>query len=217
MSEPREHTAEERARTAVAEQLRRMSHELVRGDHAVDELWAMAERLRGEADTLAAPGDRVRDFSRFDAPAAVPVPADGEEFFNSPDRAVSGVGHPYAVPLRVFRQGDRAVTDVTLELGFQGAPGMAHGGFVAAIFDDLLGYLMMLQGTIAFTAYLTVNYKIGTPIGEPLRFEAWIDRVEGKKLFLAGECRNDADDVLTTCEALFIDASAHFAALAGGS
>lgn len=194
--------------------MRRIANDLLRGDHAASDLLAMAERLRVEADALSAAPDRVPDYSRFDQPESMPIPAEGEEFFNSPDRPFSGRGHPYGLPLRVYREGDRAVTDVVLERAHQGAPGMAHGGFVAAIYDDLLGFLLMFQETIAFTAYLTVNYKAGTMIGEPLRYEGWIDRVEGKKIFLAGECCDSSGTVVTTCEGLFIDASDRFRDLA---
>lgn len=216
MTDPREYTEEERARALVAEQLRRISHELMRGDHRASELGAMAERLRTEAEELAGVDDRVRDFTRFAEPGIMPTPADGEEFFNSPDRPVSGLGHPWSIPLRVFRKGDRAVSDVVLGRGFEGAPHMAHGGFVAAIFDDLLGFLLMLEGVMAFTASLTVNFHRGTPIGAPLRFEAWTDRTDGRKLFLAGECRDANGELLTSSEGLFIDARDHFDALVAG-
>ncbi|MEM7095282.1 MAG: PaaI family thioesterase [Actinomycetota bacterium] len=211
----REYTAEEAARVAVADQFRRLATEVMRGAHAETDLLELAERLRSEADALALHPDRERDYTRFEAPDSMPVPADGEEFFNSPDRPFSGLGQPWSLPMRVFRQGDRAIVDLTLDISHQGAPGMAHGGFVAAIFDDLLGFLLSLQETIAFTAWLTVNYHEGTMIGEPLRFEAWIDRVEGKKLFLCGECRDSVGELVSSAEGLFIDATEHFRRLAG--
>ena len=210
----RDYTPEENARVALTDQMRRMANDLLRGDHSASDLLAMAERLQVEADALSAAPDRVPDYSRFDEPDSMPIPEEGEEFFNSPDRPFSGRGHPYGLPLRVYRHGDRAVTDVVLDRSHQGAPGMAHGGFVAAIYDDLLGFLLMFQETIAFTAYLTVNYKAGTMIGEPLRYEGWIDRVEGKKIFLAGECHDSSGTLVTTCEGLFIDASDRFRELA---
>ncbi len=210
----RDYTPEEDARVAVTDQTRRIATDLLRGDHSASDLLALAERLRVEADALSAVPDRVPDYSRFDQPDSMPVPDEGEEFFNSPDRPFSGRGHAYGLPMRVYREGDRAVTDIVLDLSHQGAPGMSHGGFVAAIYDDLLGFLLLLEETMAFTAYLTINYKAGTIIGEPLRFEAWIDRVEGKKLFLAGECRDSSGTIVTTAEGLFIDASDKFRELA---
>ena len=217
MAAGRAHTEVELAQSEVAEQIRRISHDLLRGDHTPEALLALAERLRSEGDLLAARPDKVPDYSRFNEPDSMPVPDDGEEFFNSPDRPVSGVGHPWSVPLRVYREGDRAVTDVVLGRAFQGAPGMSHGGFVAAIYDDLLGFLLMLEETIAFTAWLTVNYTAGTMIGTPLRFDAWIDRTEGRKLFLKGICHDAEGTEISSCEGLFIDATEHFRSLANSA
>jgi acyl-coenzyme A thioesterase PaaI-like protein len=139
----------------------------------------------------------------------MPVPDDGEPFFNAPDRPFSGVGTPWSVPMHVVREGDRAVCELVMGPAFEGAPGMAHGGVVAGIYDDLLGFLLMLQGTVAFTAYLTVNYHQATKVGEHLRFEAWVERTEGKKLYLAAECHS-GDELITSSDGLFIDALEHF-------
>lgn len=212
----RDYTPDENARIAVAEQLRRMSHELMRGDHDPASLHEMAGRLQVESNQLAARPDRVRDRRRFEDPDSMPVPEDGEAFFNAPDRPISGVGTAWSIPLHVIRHGDRAVTDVVLEPGFEGAPGMAHGGIVAAIYDDLLGFLNMLHGKMAFTAALTVNYHAGTMIGAPLHFEAWIERIEGRKMFLAADCHS-GDELISSCTSLFIDATDHFAALASAA
>jgi acyl-coenzyme A thioesterase PaaI-like protein len=212
----REYSAEENARVAVVDQFRRVASELMRGDHDEASLLALADRLRAEADALANTPDRQRDYTRFEESGSFTPPAEGEEFFNSPDRPFSGRGQPWSLPMRVYRKGDRAVTDLVLDRSHEGAPGMAHGGFVAAIFDDLLGFLLVLQETIAFTAYLTVNYHQGTMIGEPLRFEGWIERVEGKKLYLAGECRDSDGRLVTSAEGLFIDAMEQFRKLADG-
>ena len=209
----REYTPEENARIAVATQLRQISHDLMRGDHDPDELHALAGRLGVEAELLAAPPDRVRDRLRFDDPESMPVPGQGEPFFNAPDRPFSGVGTPWSVPMHVVREGDRAVTELVLGPAFEGAPLMSHGGIVAGIFDDLLGFLLVLQGTVAFTAYLTVNYHQATKLGELLRFEAWVDRVDDKKLFLSAECHSGGQ-LITSSNGLFIDASQYFNSLA---
>lgn len=205
-------TEDELGRIAVAEQMRRGAHLLAGRTVAPDALNAMAQRLATEFDKLEALPPFERDRSRFESPADMPCPDDGAEFYNSPSRPISGLGTAWSIPLRVFRDGDDAVTSVTLGPGHEGAPERAHGGFVAAIYDDLLGFLLMLHGGIAFTAYLTVNYVAGTPIGVPIEFRARIERLEGKKLFLVGEChRTDTGELVSTCESLFIDAADFFA------
>lgn len=204
-----DHSPDDLARVSFADQFRRLGHLLRAGEHDVDEIRLMAARLGAEADRLEGAPPRSRTVSGFADKLQRVMPADGELFPNDLDRPVSGHGNPFAVPLTVRRVGVRAVTDVVIEAGFEGAPGMCHGGYVAAIYDDLLGFLLMLQQTIAFTASLTVNYHEGTPMAAPLHFEAWVDRVEGKKLFLAAECHSE-DRLLTSCTALFIDVRERF-------
>lgn len=51
-------------------------------------------------------------------------------------------------------------------------PARAHGGIVAAVFDDTMGFVLSMQGTPAFTGRLTDSYLAPTPVGEELEFRA---------------------------------------------
>jgi hypothetical protein len=55
------------------------------------------------------------------------------------------------VAIRVHREGDDAVALAVLGHAFEGAPGRAHGGIVAAIFDDAVGFVLSMETTPAFT------------------------------------------------------------------
>lgn len=193
----------ERARIAVADQLRRGTHGLVGKDHQADELRELAGRLEREFDTFASKPNRVKDPGKWQSPTIIEPPEDGRAFPTEPDRPVSGSANPWSVPLHVIREADRAVTTVTLGAAFEGAPGRSHGGVVSAIFDDLCGFCLVLERKLAYTAYITVSYKAATPLHVPLQFSAWIDERNGRKLRLAGECLLQGE-VLTTCDALFL-------------
>jgi acyl-coenzyme A thioesterase PaaI-like protein len=69
---------------------------------------------------------------------------------------------------------------------YEGPPGCVHGGFVAAAFDEVLGYAQSLTGNPGMTGTLTVRYRRPTPLHTELRFEAHVDRVEGRKIFALG-------------------------------
>jgi acyl-CoA synthetase (AMP-forming)/AMP-acid ligase II len=115
------------------------------------------------------------------------------------------VGHcnPISPPMKLWPEGDDARGSLTFGLQFGGAPGVAHGGFVAAAFDQLFGYLGVVRGMPALTASLTVHYRKPTPIATELQFDATVERVDGRKSFVRGRCR--AGDVVTAeAEALFI-------------
>jgi acyl-coenzyme A thioesterase PaaI-like protein len=61
-----------------------------------------------------------------------------------------------------------------------GGPGVAHGGWTAAIFDEVLGKLPNMHGVLAVTKTLTVDYARPMPVGRWLRGEARADsRADG--------------------------------------
>lgn len=83
----------------------------------------------------------------------------------------------------------------TLGTGYEGQAGLLHGGVLAAILDTCFASAVVLDGGPgAFTGTLTVRYEQPTPLHTELVFEAWNERVEGRKVF--GEGRVLAGDVV---------------------
>ena len=195
----------EAARVALAAELRRGMHLVVGREPSTAEMQALTEQLQAVFDQLEKMVPRDRG-APWGGAIEDQVPADGEPFPDSMNRPVSGSGNPFAVPMTMYRQGEMVVSTVTLEDAFEGAPGRSHGGLVSAIFDDLFGSLPMLHNKIAFTGSLTVNYVGPSPVRAPVTFRGWIDRVEGKKLFIEGDAHH-GDDLVTTASAVFIDAT----------
>ena len=70
--------------------------------------------------------------------------------------------------VEVRYDGDEIVADVVLRRAFEGAPGRAHGGIVAAAFDDVTGFVIAQLQEPAFTGELTVRYLAPVPVDEPL-------------------------------------------------
>jgi acyl-coenzyme A thioesterase PaaI-like protein len=74
----------------------------------------------------------------------------------------------------------------------QGIPGVAHGGWVADLFDEALGKALLLRGIFAVTESLEVRFLHPTPSLTPLRVTAHVERQpEGRwtvtgELFMAG-------------------------------
>jgi acyl-CoA thioesterase FadM len=83
---------------------------------------------------------------------------------------------------------------------------------VAALFDEVMGFVLSITCTPAFTGRLTVTYRAPVPIGVPLEFRARLSGREGRKLLMAGEARH-GDLLLAEAEALFVAVDPeHFAA-----
>jgi acyl-coenzyme A thioesterase PaaI-like protein len=121
------------------------------------------------------------------------------------DRAVGGAANPTSVELTVEhgQQGEDIVAEVVLRRAFEGAPGRAHGGIVAAAFDDVTGFVIAQIREPAFTGELTVRYLAPVPVDEPLELRARLDGRERRKLFISGEARARGE-VIATCRAIYI-------------
>ena len=83
---------------------------------------------------------------------------------------------------------------------YEGPPGHVHGGFVAAMFDELLGFAQLSAG---FTGTLTIRYRKPTPLHKQLTLKAWPERVDGRKRIIKGTC-HFGETLLSEAEGLFI-------------
>lgn len=67
---------------------------------------------------------------------------------------------------------DRAEGSVTFPIVYEGPPGIAHGGFVAVLFDCVLQQLNCDLGLAGKTATLSLRFRRPTPLLKPLRITA---------------------------------------------
>jgi acyl-coenzyme A thioesterase PaaI-like protein len=95
------------------------------------------------------------------------------------------------------------VGNVICTQAYEGPENMVHGAVIAGIYDQLLALVSSSHEQPSFTAYLKVDYKKPTPLYQPLEFRAWTDRIEGRKMFIHGQCTY-RNEVVTECEGLFI-------------
>jgi acyl-coenzyme A thioesterase PaaI-like protein len=102
------------------------------------------------------------------------------------ERAIGGPANPTAVPVVCRAVDDGVVADVVIPAVFAGWPGVAHGGVVAGLLDDVLGHLATAVGGFAATARLEIEFRRPTPVGRPLRVEARTVKRVGRQIFLEG-------------------------------
>ncbi len=79
------------------------------------------------------------------------------------------------------------VARCTLSASFGGPPGRVHGGQVAALLDEVVGFSAFAAGAPGMTVSLTVRYHRPTPHSVPLEVRARLERVEGRKRWASGE------------------------------
>jgi acyl-coenzyme A thioesterase PaaI-like protein len=197
------HTNTDDPRARAAGALRRLGHALI-GHEADAEL---LDRVARAADRVAADLERQpsrqRDLLELKRRMFDIEVGDGEPVVHFDECFVSGPWNPMGIAIEVHREGDEAVAEVSLGAAFEGAPGRSHGGIVAAIFDDVLGYLLTLIQEPGFTGELTIRYHAPTPIGQPLEFRARIDGREGRRVATSAEATADGQ-VVASATATFV-------------
>ena len=66
---------------------------------------------------------------------------------------------------------DRCWTELVLPDRFQGWEGIAHGGIVSTILDEVMGWALIDHDLWGVTARMSVEFKRPVPIGQPIRAE----------------------------------------------
>lgn len=192
--------------------LNRLSHALVSHRARTE----MLEVIAAEADRLAESIEQetrrkrrlefVGDaqFRRAVKEGGNPARPDGAFLDMFEDSPVSGSANPLSMGLKIATFPTEAIGRITLKPGWQGAPGRAHGGVVAAIVDEVLGAMLPVLGIVAFTGELTLRYAAPCPMGVPLEFKARKTGDDGRKLYL--ECEGTGPDgVFMKARSTFIE------------
>ena len=173
-------------RAGAGHALRRFGHALIGHDASPELLCELTNQLERLTAELEEGVDRTRDPSSFGDTWSVPI-ADGEPLKSYDDRPVSGRSSPWGLDLDVHRRSNEVHASVTLREAHEGAPGRSHGGIVAALFDDVFGFVLGVEHQPAFTGELSLRYQAATPLHRPLSCWARTYRREGRKLFMTGE------------------------------
>jgi acyl-coenzyme A thioesterase PaaI-like protein len=86
----------------------------------------------------------------------------------------------------------------------EGPPEAVHGGAIAAVLDEAMGAVCWMNGHPVVGARITINYLHLTPLGFSGQVESWIERIEGRKIFLRSRLSDGNGKVHAEGDALFI-------------
>lgn len=189
-------TPEQQAARDVADAIRRLARELETTSASIAEL----ESLRSDIDRLTASledGDRL-------ATTAGDTPNVAYQAHRLRERSpFIGRANPVALPLVVeFVDGG---IDAIANFGtlYEGPPGCLHGGYIAGIFDEVLGAAQTLSGQAGMTGRLTIHYRSPTPLNTDLHLRARLESVNGRKILCKGTL-HAGDRLCAEAEGLFI-------------
>tara|TARA_Y100001934_G_scaffold154639_1_gene185300 strand:+ start:184 stop:903 length:720 start_codon:yes stop_codon:yes gene_type:complete len=185
------------AKRELAEPMRRLAHLTVCSE-------APAEVLQGAARAVR---QALQEMEAYDARSFLQCYRDGD-YLAKPhlfsDRAwITGPSNPLSPLMRLEAGADGAQGTVRLENGYVGAPGWVHGGMVAALMDQLMGFVLVSQGDPCVTQSLTMHYDRPTPSHEELFFRAWIEKDKGRQVHMHGEVKV-GEEVTARSEAVFV-------------
>lgn len=195
-------TGQRMALRKLAAALRKINEALIDMDAAEEDLLAAAASAEQFAVRLEATrkGHHQWGFAESSTAPSTRVMLD-----RSP---VIGLGNPVAPPLSFRAEDGKVVGTGSFGMQYEGPPGHVHGGFVAAALDELLGMAQTLSGKSGMTGTLTVRYRRPTPLYKQLTFTAWVDRIEGRKIFTSGTI-HDGERLCAEAEGVFISVDFH--------
>lgn len=201
-------TPRRREERRLAAAMREVIDQLVSTTASREELAYAADRLEAFAARLAElpSGNAYEGFSESanaGQATAGSQPGDPEWSATFDHSPIIGLANPLSPPVELEYSGERVLARVTFGAAYEGPPGCVHGGYVAAVFDEVLGAAQSLSGDQGMTAHLGIDYRKPTPLGVPLTMEGWLDRRDGRKIYTLGAMY--ADGVLTAeAQGLFI-------------
>lgn len=109
---------------------------------------------------------------------------------------VCGVRNPVGLHLAFFEDHESDPKQVRAEVlipdHYQGYPGVAHGGILAAILDEMAGRAVLIDGSdedLMMTLKLELRYRLPTPTETPLTGVGWITQRRENRARAHGELR----------------------------
>lgn len=86
----------------------------------------------------------------------------------------------------------------------EGPPGHVHGGAIAAVLDEAMGGACWMNGHRAVAAKISVSFLAMLKLETETAIDAWIERVDGRKVFLRARLADPAERPIAESEGLFV-------------
>jgi acyl-coenzyme A thioesterase PaaI-like protein len=120
-----------------------------------------------------------------------------------------GALNEHGIHLDLHVDGDRCWTELALPDRFQGWDGIAHGGIICTILDEVMAWSLAATDNWGLTARLNVEFKRPVRLGVPIRGEGWITAVRRRLVETAAEITDPASgEILATANATYVAADA---------
>ncbi len=102
---------------------------------------------------------------------------------------------------------DRCWTELDVPQRFEGWQGIAHGGIVCTILDEVMAWALVDHDAWGLTARMSVDFKKPVRVGAPIRAEGWVTETRRRLLHTAAQIVDlTTGEVLATGEATYVAA-----------
>ena len=105
--------------------------------------------------------------------------------------------NPHGLKLSFFADPDGSVwADWIPSREREGYAGIAHGGMITTVLDEVMGWVLSHNRIWAVTGRLNVSFRKPVEIGKSTRARAWIVADHGRKIDVAADLRLIGDETL---------------------
>ncbi|HEY8438311.1 MAG TPA: PaaI family thioesterase [Candidatus Limnocylindrales bacterium] len=108
--------------------------------------------------------------------------------------------------LQLHVDGERCWTELELPARFQGWDGIAHGGVLCTILDEVMAWSLAATENWGLTAKLAVDFKKPVRIGVPIRADGWITSSRRRLIETAATITGTDGTLLATASATYVAA-----------
>jgi uncharacterized protein (TIGR00369 family) len=109
---------------------------------------------------------------------AAPVPAATAQFEFSPHNCFAcGTLNTQGLGLVLHVELGRSWTELTLQPAFEGWEGIAHGGIICTILDEVMAWALVGADNWGVTARMSIDFRRPVPVGRRIRAEGSIARM----------------------------------------
>ncbi len=184
---------------ALADRLHALTEQMLRlveGESLEDDVAWACEQLEAVRQRLSRHARRVE--LNLGRPGD---PDDGRPYYVS--GVLIGRHHPMYMPIELETHEGVTRGQVKLDISWEGPPGCVHGGYVAHLFDCLMGQHNLNVGRPGMTGTLEVRYRRPTPLHTELALEARTERIRGRKIVTRSRIVAN-EELMAEAEGLFI-------------
>ena len=120
-----------------------------------------------------------------------------------------GTLNVHGLQLDLHAGGDRCWTELTIADRFEGWAGIAHGGIVCTILDEVMAWSLAARDAWSLTARMTVEFKRPVRIGVAIRAEGRLVAARRRLMETAARLVDaTTGELLASAEAVYVVAAA---------